>query len=115
MAGESLNVQVPTDDEMTLVLAAQGGDLGAFERLVERYERRLFRLAERITGNSEDAEDVLQEAFLKAYSKLAQFQRNSRFYTWIVRITVNEALMRLRKQKTGVPSRSMRTSRPRMG
>ncbi len=101
MAGESLNVQVPTDDEMTLVLAAQGGDLGAFERLVERYERRLFRLAERITGNSEDAEDVLQEAFLKAYSKLAQFQRNSRFYTWIVRITVNEALMRLRKQKTG--------------
>ena len=99
MVAESLKAPASADDETALVVAAQGGDLGAFERLVERYERRLFRLAERITSNAEDAEDVVQESFLKAYTKLAQFQRNSRFYTWIVRITVNEALMRLRKHK----------------
>jgi len=50
-----------------------------------------------ITGNSEDAEDVLQEAFLKAFQHLAEFREDSRFYTWLVRIAVNEALMKLRK------------------
>ena len=53
-----------------------------------------------ITQNREDAEDVLQEAFLKAYEHLDQFQGNSRFYTWIVRIAVNQALMKLRKRKS---------------
>jgi RNA polymerase sigma-70 factor (ECF subfamily) len=91
-------VQV-ADDELSLVIAAQGGDLAAFEELVRRYESRILRLAEHITGNAEDAQDVLQDTFLKAYSKLDQFQRNSRFYTWLVRIAVNESLMRLRKRR----------------
>ena len=65
-----------------------------------RYERKIYRLAKNITQNDEDAEDVLQETFLKAYGHLGDFQGNSKFYTWLVRIAVNEALMKLRKRKT---------------
>src|SRR5713226_977026 len=92
--------QVVKDDEPILVAAAKAGDISAFETLVGRYERKIFRLAQNITQNREDAEDVLQEAFLKAYEHLGQFQGNSRFYTWIVRIAVNQALMKLRKRKS---------------
>src|SRR3989449_5566957 len=87
------------EDEPALVAAARAGDLGAFEELVYRYERKIFRLAMNITGNREDAEDVMQEAFLKSYAHLKEFQGDSRFYTWLVRIAVNESLMRLRKRK----------------
>lgn len=87
-------------DEQELVSRSQAGDNEAFTALVERYQNRIFRLAKNITQNNEDAEDVLQEAFLKAYSHLDTFQRNAKFYTWIVRIAVNEALMKLRKRKT---------------
>lgn len=87
-------------DETTLVQLAREGDLKAFSDLVQRYEAKIFRLALHITQNREDAEDVLQEAFLKAYEHLDQFQGNSKFYTWIVRIAVNQALMKLRKRKT---------------
>ena len=87
-------------DEAPLVARAREGDAEAFAELVELYERRIFRVAKNITNNEEDAEDVLQETFLKAYEHLAEFQGNSKFYTWIVRIAVNEALMKLRKRKT---------------
>ena len=87
-------------DEQELVTRAQAGDNSAFAALVDRYQNRIYRLAKNITQNNEDAEDVLQEAFLKAYSHLDTFQRNAKFYTWIVRIAVNEALMKLRKRKT---------------
>jgi RNA polymerase sigma-70 factor, ECF subfamily len=87
------------DDEATLVAAAQAGDASAFETLVNRYERRIYRLAWNITQNDEDAEDVSQDAFLKAFQHLANFRGNSRFYTWLVRITVNQALMKLRKRR----------------
>jgi len=89
----------PVSDELALVQAAKGGDVGAFEELVRRYDRNVFRIAQHITQNREDAEDVVQDAFLKAYQKLDQFQGNSKFYTWLVRIAVNEALMKLRKRK----------------
>src|SRR5664279_3574812 len=89
-----------TPEEAALVDRARHGDAGAFTRLVEKYEPKIFRLAKHITQNDEDAEDVLQEAFLKAYSHLPDFQGQSKFYTWIVRIAVNEALMKLRKRKT---------------
>ena len=89
-----------TFDEQELVSRAQNGDNEAFAGLVERYQNRIYRLAKNITQNNEDAEDVLQEAFLKAYSHLDTFQRNAKFYTWIVRIAVNEALMKLRKRKS---------------
>src|SRR5688572_4259461 len=87
-------------DEAPLVAKARQGDAEAFAELVELYERRIFRVAKNITDNEEDAEDVLQETFLKAYEHLSEFQGNSKFYTWIVRIAVNEALMKLRKRKT---------------
>ena len=86
-------------DEKNLVALAQGGDTGAFNELAERYQRNIFRLAQNITQNREDAEDVLQETFMKAYTHLNDFEGNSKFYTWIVRIAVNEALMKLRKRK----------------
>jgi RNA polymerase sigma-70 factor (ECF subfamily) len=95
----SLPSQVVKEDEPVLVAAAQAGDISAFETLVSRYERKIFRLAQNITQNREDAEDVMQEAFLKAYEHLAGFQGNSRFYTWLVRIAVNQALMKLRKRR----------------
>jgi len=87
-------------DESALVTQARDGDTRAFAELVKRYEAKIFRLAQHITQNREDAEDVLQETFLKAYEHLDQFQGNSKFYTWIVRIAVNQALMKLRRRKT---------------
>jgi RNA polymerase sigma-70 factor, ECF subfamily len=87
------------DDEGALVSAAKAGDTSAFEELVNRYERKIFRLGMNITQNREDAEDVMQDAFLKSYQNLDRFQGDSRFYTWLVRIAVNEALMKLRKRR----------------
>src|SRR5271169_393530 len=87
--------------DILLVNRARAGDLQAFEKLVRQYDRQVFRIAQHITQNREDAEDVMQDAFLKAYEKLEQFQGNSKFYTWLVRIAVNESLMRLRKRRTG--------------
>ena len=69
------------EDEAALVSAAKGGDTGAFEELVNRYERKIFRLGMNITQNREDAEDVMQDAFLKSYQHLDRFQGDSRFYT----------------------------------
>jgi RNA polymerase sigma-70 factor (ECF subfamily) len=87
--------------DVALVERVRGGDVSAYDTLVRKYERQVFRIAQHITQNREDAEDVMQDAFLKAYEKLEQFQGNSKFYTWLVRIAVNESLMRLRKRRTG--------------
>jgi len=91
--------QVVKDDEPVLVAAAKAGDIPAFETLVNRYERKIFRLTQNITQNREDAEDTMQESFLKAFEHLSEFEGNSRFYTWLVRIAVNQALMKLRKRR----------------
>ncbi|MFZ0039076.1 MAG: sigma-70 family RNA polymerase sigma factor [Candidatus Acidiferrales bacterium] len=98
-AGSAPTQTPPVDNELELVTAARSGDVSAFETLVNRYERKIFRLGMNITGSREDAEDVMQEAFLKAYEHLPDFQGNSRFYTWLVRIAVNQALMKLRKRR----------------
>src|SRR5438132_11290509 len=90
----------PVSDELTLVQAAKSGDVSAFEELVRRYDRNVFRIAQHITQNREDAEDVVQDAFLKSFQNLEQFQEQSKFYTWLVRIAVNESLMKLRKRRT---------------
>jgi RNA polymerase sigma-70 factor, ECF subfamily len=92
--------KVAREDEPLLVKAAKSGDATAFEELVNRYERKIFRLTMNITRNREDAEDAMQDAFMKAYSHLGTFQEDSRFYTWLVRIAANEALMRLRKRRS---------------
>src|SRR5438874_3084703 len=94
------NVTGDTGEDLALVQAAREGDIAAFEQLLKRYDRNVFRIAQHITQNREDAEDVVQDAFLKAYENLDQFQGNSKFYTWLVRIAVNESLMKLRRRKT---------------
>jgi len=99
MSAIQTKVDEPVSDELALVQAAKSGDVSAFEELVRRYDRNVFRIAQHITQNREDAEDVVQDAFLKAYSNLAQFQGQSKFYTWLVRIAVNEALMKLRRRR----------------
>ena len=93
-------VNEPVSDELALVRAAKAGDIGAFEQLVHRYDRNVFRIAQHITQNREDAEDVVQDAFLKSYENLKNFQEQSKFYTWLVRIAVNESLMKLRKRRS---------------
>jgi len=86
-------------DESALVAQAREGDGEAYNELARRYNGKIFRLAQHITQNREDAEDVLQETFLKAYEHLDQFKGDAKFYTWIVRIAVNQALMKLRRRK----------------
>jgi RNA polymerase sigma-70 factor, ECF subfamily len=104
VARRPLPSQIVKDDESALVAAAKAGDVSAFETLVGRYERKIFRLTQNITQNREDAEDAMQEAFLKAFEHLQAFEGNSRFYTWLVRIAVNQALMKLRKRRPNVVS-----------
>jgi RNA polymerase sigma-70 factor (ECF subfamily) len=101
---QPLPSRVVREDEPALVAAAKAGDVSAFETLVSRYERKIFRLTQNITQNREDAEDAMQEAFLKAFEHLGDFEGNSRFYTWLVRIAVNQALMKLRKRRPNVVS-----------
>ena len=98
---QSSKATEPVSEELQLVRAAKAGSLEAFEQLVRRYDRNVFRIAQHITQNHEDAEDVVQDAFLKAFQNLANFQEQSKFYTWLVRIAVNEALMKLRRRRTG--------------
>jgi RNA polymerase sigma-70 factor, ECF subfamily len=85
--------------DLALVGRVKAGDVSAYEELVRMYDRRVFRIAQHITQNREDAEDVVQDAFLKAYQNLDRFKGDSKFYTWLVRIAVNEALMKLRKRR----------------
>jgi len=84
--------------ESEIVAQARNGSSIALEQLMDRYARRLFRLALNVTNNHEDAEEAVQNAFLKAFRNLDTFRGNSRFYTWIVRIALNEALMKIRRR-----------------
>jgi RNA polymerase sigma-70 factor, ECF subfamily len=86
--------------DLDLVQATQDGDVSAFGQLVDRYDRKLLRIAEHITHNREDSQDAVQEAFLKAFQHLGEFREDSQFSTWLIRITVNQALMKLRTRRT---------------
>ena len=85
--------------DMPLVAAAKSGNRKAFEILVERHEQRIFFVARRITRTREDAEDVVQQSFQKAFTYLRQFEARSAFSTWLTRIAITEALMFLRKNR----------------
>jgi len=87
------------DSDGALVTAAKCGDTHAFEELVLRYKRRVFAMAQRITNNHEDAEDVVQESFHKAFLHIREFQEKSQFSTWLTRIAMNQALMLLRRRR----------------
>jgi RNA polymerase sigma-70 factor (ECF subfamily) len=93
-------------NDLDLVHASKDGDAAAFEELVKRYDRKLLRIAQSVTHNREDSQDAVQEAFLKAYQHLADFREACQFSTWLIRITVNQALMKLRKQ-TGTKETSL--------
>lgn len=88
-----------------LVDATKAGDRQAFEELIARYERRVLAVAQRIVSNREDAEDVVQESFYKAFLHLGSFQGKSQFSTWLTRIAMNEAFMLLRR-RTRTPEAS---------
>ncbi len=101
MTAESaqVGVRAETNDDLDLVQASKNGDVAAFEQLVKRYDRKLFRIAQSVTHNQEDSQDAVQETFLKAYQHLAEFRGDSQFSTWLIRITLNQSLMKLRKQR----------------
>jgi RNA polymerase sigma-70 factor (ECF subfamily) len=92
-------VRAETNDDLDLVEASKNGDVAAFEQLVKRYDRKLFRIAHSVTHNREDSQDAVQEAFFKAFQNLGQFRGDSQFSTWLTRITLNQSLMKLRKQR----------------
>ena len=96
-------------DDGALVERVQGGDLAAFEPLVEKYRHRVYRLAFNVLRNQEDAWDVSQEAFIKAYRALPSFRGQSAFYTWLFRIVMNVAHDKVRQR--GAQGRAFGTER----
>jgi RNA polymerase sigma-70 factor (ECF subfamily) len=93
-----------SDDDREAVRQVQAGDREAFEPLVEKYKRKVFRLAYQVLRDQEEALDVAQEAFVKAFRALPAFKGDSAFYTWLFRITMNVALDRKRQRTTRVKS-----------
>ena len=94
-----LTEKYDSHSDIALVARVNNGDASAFEQIVRQHARQVFTFAQRITKCREDAEDVTQEVFLKAFRKLHEFQGKSKLSTWLVRIAVNESLMRLRRQR----------------
>ena len=89
----------PVDDETTLIAQLRAGDETAFEQVVRQYGGRLLAVARRIVGTEEDARDVVQDAFMNAFRSLDRFEGNAKLSTWLHRIAVNAALMKLRTRK----------------
>src|SRR5438270_4904769 len=85
--------------DATFVARARSGDTDAFRVLVERHSRTLFRMAFRMTGNETDAEDAVQESFLRAYKQLGKFDERAAFGTWLYRIAMNCSLDMVRARK----------------
>lgn len=96
---KSLGKQPKTDDDLPLLDRLLTGDMQAFEELVRHHKLRVYRTTFAITGNAEDAEEAMQDAFMKAYQHLGEFQRASKFSTWLTRIAVNEGLQKVRRRK----------------
>src|SRR5512140_293140 len=90
-------------DDETVIRRVQQGEIGLFEIVMRRYNQRLYRIIRSILGTDSDVEDVLQEAYLKAYGHLGQFEGRSSFATWLTKITVYEAMARARKGRRFEP------------
>lgn len=88
-----------TITDEVLIEKAKTGDNSAFEELVKKYEKKIYNLAFRLTGNPDEAGDVLQETFLKTYHSLNRFKKEANFSTWLYRIALNIVLMKKRKEK----------------
>jgi len=89
---ESDPEELSKEESMALVKAAQQGDVAAYDRLVREYRGKLYGLLYNMTSNKEDAEDLLQEVFIKAFQSLPKFKGKSSFYTWIYRIAINRTI-----------------------
>ena len=107
---------VPTDDthdsDTQWVQAAVGGDKGAFGKLVERYQDRVFNTLVRLLGNRDDARDIVQDAFVQAFVKLDSFRGDAKFYTWLYRIAMNLALSHRRRRR---PTASLDAAKENIG
>lgn len=102
MKASCVTTDLNKHSDSALVVAAKHGDMQAFEELVVRHQRRAFAIAQRITRNREDAEEVVQDTFHKVFLHLGKFEEKSRFSTWLTRIAMNEAFMLLRRRRGGV-------------
>ncbi len=97
----SLPEPPPEGDETPdreLVARVQGGDMAAYDELIRRHQRKIYQLVYHMTANREDAEDLTQDVFVKAYKVLPQFKGDSSFYTWVYRIAVNQTINYLKKR-----------------
>lgn len=99
MATLARNIEVNAVDEAKLIREVLGGRHDAFYELIRPWERSVFFAALSILGNEADAEDAAQEAMLKAFKNLGRFRQESKFSTWLIQITINEARMKFRKQR----------------
>jgi RNA polymerase sigma-70 factor, ECF subfamily len=88
------------EDDLTLVRATQRGHASAFEKLVSKYDHKLLRIAQSVTPNREEAEAAVQDAFCNAYQRLDQFEASAKFSTWLIRILLNEALVKVERLQT---------------
>jgi RNA polymerase sigma-70 factor, ECF subfamily len=100
MTREAITNMFREESDSTLIAATKNGESRAFEFLVKRYEAKTFSVAFRITRNREDAQDVVQQSFYKAFVHLGSFQEKSSFSTWLTRIVINEGLMCLRRNRS---------------
>src|SRR5580700_3573558 len=98
----ALGLMEYSDEE--LIGEAKDGSIAAFETLVARYQGKIFRIAQRIARSREDAEEIVQNSFVQAYRNLSKFRGDSRFFTWLTRITVNESLMKIRRRRQNLIS-----------
>jgi RNA polymerase sigma-70 factor, ECF subfamily len=98
-AQQALSLDGAEQSDEALVARLLGGDATPFETLMRRHNRRLFRAARSIVASDDEAEDVMQEAYVQAFTHLAQFEGRARFSTWLTRIAVHAALGRVRKQR----------------
>jgi RNA polymerase sigma factor RpoE len=96
---ESVRRGQPSTDEMALVRRAQHGEMSAYDELVQRYQERIYATIYHMTSNHEDANDLAQETFIKAYQALKSFKGGSSFYTWVYRIAVNKTINFLKQRK----------------
>src|SRR6266581_5288558 len=91
------------EDDLALIELVRAGDHRAFEPLVRKHERRVFRVVLAILGNVEDAEEAMQDTFVKAFRHLDQFRKEARFTTWLTRIAINEAIQKRNARKNFMP------------
>lgn len=97
----------PIDEDRSLVAKAQKGDLTAFDELIRRYQERVYATVYHMTSNHEDANDLTQETFVKAYKALPNFKGDSGFFTWVYRIAVNKTINFLKQRRNRKPGMSL--------